>query len=343
MIVIGITGTIGAGKGTIVDFLKDRGYKHYSAREFLVNHIQNSGIEVDRDSMTIAANHLRKLNGANFIVKSLLDKAIEMQENCVIESIRNPLEIDYLKQNSKFFLFSVDAKIELRYKRINKRKSATDFVSFETFIENETREFSSLNANNQNLGECIARADYKFMNNGSVETLKKEVEKIITQLEYQYTRPTWDEYFIELANAAARRATCDRGRSGCVIVKDKQVLVTGYVGSPNGLPHCDEVGHLFKQITNEDGTTSNHCVRTVHAEQNAICQAAKRGISLDNSTLYCRMTPCRTCAMLIINCGIKRVVCEKKYHAGAESEELLQQAGIELKYFSQEVLEYRLQ
>lgn len=145
---------------------------------------------------------------------------------------------------------------------------------------------------------------------------------------------------MHLANAAAERATCDRGRSGCVIVRDRHVLVTGYVGSPKGMPHCDDVGHLFKKVYHEDGSVTQHCVRTVHAEQNAICQAARHGIALDKSTLYCKMTPCRTCAMLIINCGVERVVCEKKYHAGRESEELFRAAGIELTYFNDEVEQY---
>ncbi len=158
--------------------------------------------------------------------------------------------------------------------------------------------------------------------------------------EENHHRPSWDEYFMELANAVAKRATCNRGRSGCVIVRDKQILVTGYVGSPRGLPHCDEVGHLMKKVEHEDGRVSQHCVRTVHAEQNAICQAARLGIPLENSTLYCRMTPCRTCAMLIINCGIKRVVCERKYHDGLESEEMFKVAGILLEYFIDEVQEY---
>jgi dCMP deaminase len=110
-----------------------------------------------------------------------------------------------------------------------------------------------------------------------------------------------------------------------------------------GLPHCDEVGHLFKKTYHEDGTITNHCVRTVHAEQNAICQAAKRGIALEGATLYCRMTPCRTCAMLIINCGIKRVVCQQKYHAGEESEQMFKEAGIQLEFFNEEVLKYKNQ
>jgi dCMP deaminase len=153
-------------------------------------------------------------------------------------------------------------------------------------------------------------------------------------------RPTWDEYFMEVAHTIAKRASCDRGRSGCVIARDKQILVTGYVGSPRGLPHCDEVGHLFKQVTHEDGHTTQHCVRTVHAEQNAICQAARMGIALEGASLYCRMTPCRTCAMLIINCGIKRVVCEWMYHAGEETEQMFADAGIKLEFINKEVLQY---
>jgi len=158
--------------------------------------------------------------------------------------------------------------------------------------------------------------------------------------EKKYIRPSWDDYFMEVMEAISKRATCDRGRSGCVIVRNKQILVTGYVGSPMGLPHCDEVGHQMKKMLNEDGTTSEHCVRTVHAEQNAICQAAKLGVSIDGATVYCRMTPCRTCAMLIINCGIKRVVCERKYHAGAESEEMFKKVGIALEYKYDELQKY---
>ena len=159
----------------------------------------------------------------------------------------------------------------------------------------------------------------------------------------EYRRPSWDEYFMEIANTVSKRATCDRGRSGCVIVRDRQILVTGYVGSPTGLPHCDEVGHQYKKMVHEDGSETQHCVRTVHAEQNAICQAAKLGISLNGSTLYCRMTPCRVCAMLIINCGIQRVVCEKKYHSGSESEEMFKTAGVKLEFFSDDIMKYEKQ
>ena len=153
-------------------------------------------------------------------------------------------------------------------------------------------------------------------------------------------RPSWDDYFLKVADSISEGATCNRARSGCVVAKDGQLLVAGYVGSPAGLPHCDDVGHEFGKVLHEDGSITEHCVRTVHAEQNAICQAAKRGVSLAGATLYTRMTPCRVCAMLIINCGITRVVCERKYHAGAKSEQLLEQAGVKLEFKHDEIQQY---
>lgn len=153
-------------------------------------------------------------------------------------------------------------------------------------------------------------------------------------------RPSWDEYFMGIARAVAKRATCDRGRSGCVIAKNKQILVTGYVGAPIGLPHCDEVGHQMKKVVHEDGKETSHCVRTTHAEQNAICQAARLGVAIDGATLYCKMTPCSVCAKMIINSGIKKVVCEQKYHAGKESEGLFKTAGVELSIMNDEVVKY---
>lgn len=158
-----------------------------------------------------------------------------------------------------------------------------------------------------------------------------------------FIRPSWDQYFMEIAQAVAKRSTCDRGRVGCVIAKDKQIIVTGYAGSPKGLKHCDEIGHQMKTVTHEDGSTSQHCMRTTHAEQNAIVQAAKLGSAIDGATLYCRMTPCSTCAKMIINAGIKRVVCESKYHAGVESEEMFEQAEVEIIFFSDKVEQYKNQ
>jgi dCMP deaminase len=117
-------------------------------------------------------------------------------------------------------------------------------------------------------------------------------------------------------------------------------MTTGYVGSPAGLPHCDESGHDMRRVLNENGTVSQHCVRTLHAEQNAIIQAAKFGIPIKGATLYCKMTPCRRCAMIIITSGIKRVVSEKHYHADMDTIKMFEQADIELVIMNNKVEKY---
>jgi dCMP deaminase len=155
-----------------------------------------------------------------------------------------------------------------------------------------------------------------------------------------YKRPSRDEYFMEMCRTVATRGTCDRVRLGCVITDDNHIIATGYNGSLPWFPHCDDVGHLYKKKVHEDGTVTQHCERTMHAEQNAICQAAKRGVALGGATLYCKLTPCSRCAMLIISCGIKRIVCEKKYHAGQESEAMFAQAGISMSFFDESIEQY---
>ena len=159
----------------------------------------------------------------------------------------------------------------------------------------------------------------------------------------QYIRPNWDEYFMGIMEAVAKRATCDRGRSGCVVVRDNHILTTGYVGAPPGLPHCDEVGHQMKATIHEDGHQSQHCVRTTHAEENAIIQAARIGVSLLGATMYSRMTPCAVCAKSIIGVGIKRMVCQKRYHVAEETEAMFRKVGIELDYVTDETQQYAKQ
>jgi dCMP deaminase len=140
-------------------------------------------------------------------------------------------------------------------------------------------------------------------------------------------RLTWDEYFVNILSSVAGRTTCDRGRSGALLVYQHQIVATGYVGSPPGFPHCDDVGHEM---------VDGHCVRTVHAEQNAIASAAKQGIPTLGSTLYTTMTPCRVCAMLTITAGVDRVVATCTYPGDPHGRgvDILNQAGIEFKQLS---------
>lgn len=137
------------------------------------------------------------------------------------------------------------------------------------------------------------------------------------------SRPTWDEYFIDVVAALSQRATCNRGRSASIFVRNNDIIASGYVGSPPGAPHCDDVGHLYSS----DG---KHCVRTLHAEQNAVIRAARNGISLMNSVVYCTMEPCYNCAMTIVSLNVQRVVACHPYHAANLSRELLMSSGVKL-------------
>jgi len=159
-----------------------------------------------------------------------------------------------------------------------------------------------------------------------------------------YKRPSWDEYFMKIVDIVGLRSTCDRGRAGCVIVKNNHILSIGYVGSPPGLPHCDEIGHLIIKSTEEgdnSGKLHDHCVRTIHAEQNAICHAARMGVALEGATLYVKMEPCPVCCHLIIAVGIKRVVCQYKYHTAKQTRDLFRQAKIQLVVLENKEVEYK--
>lgn len=178
--IIGITGTLGAGKGTIVEYLTTHyGFKHFSVRGYLTNIIKARGKEVNRDSLTHTANELRTQNSPSFIAEELFKEAQESGTNCIIESIRTVGEVNVLKGKGNFNLFSVDTDRRTRYERILKRASETDMISFDTFSENEEREMSSTDPNKQNLSACMQLADYHFTNNGTFEELYSQIDQAI--------------------------------------------------------------------------------------------------------------------------------------------------------------------
>lgn len=182
MKIIGITGTLGAGKGTIVDYLvQSKGYAHYSVRSFLIERLTQLRKEVNRDTMVELANSLREQHSPSYIIEILYDLASAKGKNCIIESIRTKGEIEMLRQKENFILLAIDAQPEIRYERIRLRDSETDRISFEIFIENEMREMNSEDKNKQNLSACIASADVRIDNNGSKQELIDKIEELIKQ------------------------------------------------------------------------------------------------------------------------------------------------------------------
>jgi dephospho-CoA kinase len=184
MIIIGITGTLGAGKGTVVDYLtKEKGFKHFSVRGLLTKLIEKDGKIVNRDSMVEIANKLRSEYGPSFLIEELYKEAQKSKENCIIESIRTEGEINSLRKKGEFYLIAIDADPKQRYERITLRGSETDGISFEKFLEDEKREMESMDPTKQNLRKCMELADYKIQNNGTLESLNKQVSKIIYEIE----------------------------------------------------------------------------------------------------------------------------------------------------------------
>lgn len=183
MTIIGITGTAGAGKGTIVDYLlTQKDFKHYSARDFIVKEINRRGLEVDRDSMILVGNDLRASNSPSFVIESLYKEAAAVGGDAVIESIRAVGEVEAMRGKPDFYLLAVDADISERYRRIKARGLVTDMVTLEEFKGQEEKEMTSDDPNKQNLSACIALADYKIVNNGTIDDLYVQVEEVLAEI-----------------------------------------------------------------------------------------------------------------------------------------------------------------
>lgn len=144
-------------------------------------------------------------------------------------------------------------------------------------------------------------------------------------------RPSWDEYFIEITRLVARRSTCMRRKVGAVLVKDKNILATGYNGAPSGVAHCLDVGCMRERLGVVSGERHELC-RGLHAEQNAIIQAAKHGTNINGAILYCTTMPCVICSKMIINAGIERIVFEGGY-PDRLAEEMIEEAGLSVERF----------
>lgn len=148
-------------------------------------------------------------------------------------------------------------------------------------------------------------------------------------------RPSWDEYFMQMAELTAKRSTCLRRQVGAIIVKDKHIIATGYNGAPKGLPHCDELGGCYREKLGIPSGERHELCRALHAEQNAIIQAATLGQSIEGATIYVTHQPCIICAKMIINAGITRIVVRSGY-PDKMSEEMVKEANLKIEMLKDE-------
>lgn len=183
-IIIGITGTLGAGKGAIVDYLKTKGFAHYSVRAFLIEEINRRQMSITLESMIKVANDLRAQYGSSYIVEELYKKALNSSNNnVIIESIRSTGEVEGLKKLGTCYLISVDAPLQTRYQRVIARNSDNaDILSFEEFVEKENVQMNNTDQNKGNIAKCMEMADYKIINEGTLEELHAQIEKILEKI-----------------------------------------------------------------------------------------------------------------------------------------------------------------
>lgn len=183
MNIIGITGMTGAGKGTVVDYLVNhKGYTHLSVRSVLEEEIVKRGIPMARESMYLVANDLRSKHSASYIVEELYRKAVALGKDCIIESVRTIGEVEGLKKMGHFYLFGVDADVQLRYERVHARGGAIDHITFEEFMREEIKESTSTDPSRNNLRGCIELAHVVLHNNGTKEELYEAIEKAFDSL-----------------------------------------------------------------------------------------------------------------------------------------------------------------
>jgi dephospho-CoA kinase len=182
--IIGITGTIGAGKGTVVDYLmQQKGFAHYSVRDFLMKEVEKRGLVPDRDSTRTVGNELRATHGPEFLVQLAYDYAVTAGGDALIESVRAIGEAQFLKSRGAFLL-AVDADQQLRYTRIQQRGLSTDHVDFETWKEQEAKELASSDPHGMNVNAVMQMADFRIENNGSVEELHQKIETMLVQFNH---------------------------------------------------------------------------------------------------------------------------------------------------------------
>jgi dCMP deaminase len=327
--IIGLTGKNGAGKTAVSDYLKSRGFDYYSLSDEIRAEIRRRGLDITREVLIEVGNELREQSGPGVLAERIL-RNLANGQNYVIDSIRNPQEVEALRQRSDFTLLAVEADQAMRFERSRARAREGAAQTLRQFVEEEARELSSENPANQQLNATRQKADLVVNNDGTLEELHRELDKLLPPLMSRFMRPTWDEYFMSIARVVAMRSNCMKRKVAAIIVKDMRVVSTGYNGTPRGARNCNEGGCPRCNGMAASGTALDECL-CCHGEENAITQAAYHGTSLKGSTLYTTFAPCLLCTKMIINSGIVEVVYNQDYPLNDTALSLLKECGVKLR------------
>ena len=335
--IIGITGTNGAGKGTLAENLKEKGFAHYSVRGYLENILIKEGKTTERKNLIDLANKIKAENSPSYIAEQLyLEAKNSGIENVIIESIRTPGEISALKKLGEFYLLAVDADPKLRYERIFTRAISPDKLSYDDFIALEQQEMTSKDPNKQNISACMLEADYIIQNDGNLQELiqafsnpKSGFTSLIGETK---RRPSFNEIFMRQAYEWGMKSSCLRRSVGAVIAKENTLLSEGYNGPARGSPHCEELGGCLRQQLNIPSGEQDEICRAVHAEPNAILNCETKS-ARQGATMFSTVQPCTYCARVISNSGISEVVYHQGY-AAPKAIKILMDAKVKVTKYS---------
>jgi dCMP deaminase len=322
---IGLTGRNAAGKGEVARYLQRKSFYYYSLSDAIRDEIRSRGDEPTRERLIIVGNELRQRYGSKILAERILER-IEDDKHYVIDSIRNPAEVDAFRAAKHFKLIRIEAPAEVRFERILSRQRESDPKTLEEFITLENREAEG-DDTSQNLVKVELMADYSLTNDGSLEKLYPQIDQLLIKLLKEVQRPSWDEYFMDIAKVVASRSNCMKRKVAAIIVRDKRVVSTGYNGTPRGTRNCNEGGCPRCNNLAASGTALDECLCS-HGEENAIVQASYHGVSLKDGVIYTTFAPCLQCSKMIINSGIREVIYNMDYPLNDAAFRLFQQAGV---------------
>jgi len=327
--IIGLTGKNGSGKTAVCEYLKSRGFVYRSLSDEIRKEIRRRGREIDREILIKVGNELRGEFGSGILAERIAAD-LEKDQNYVIDSIRNPSEVDVLRSRSDFTLIGLEADPKIRFKRSRERGRENAAQTLEKFLEEESCELDSEDPVRQQLNATQRTTDLIVTNNGTLEEMHRRLDELLPPMMSKFERPSWDEYFMNIAKVVALRGNCIKRKVAAIIVKDRRVVSTGYNGTPMGAKNCNEGGCPRCNGMAESGTALDECL-CCHGEENAITQAAYHGTSLKGATLYTTFSPCLLCTKMIINSGICEVIYNQEYALNNHAQALLRECGILLR------------
>ena len=328
MIIIGLTGRNAGGKTTAGEMLTAKGFSYLSLSNVIREEAKRRGLDEVRENLIALGNELRERHGPGALAELTVAR-MQADRNYVIDSIRHPAEVATLKKAGSFSLFHIFAPLEARFERSLARNRAGDAGTLQDFIRMEEREFASSNAAAQQLLETERLANRTIENSGTIDEFASQLNIALREVEVASARPSWDQYFMDIAKQVAARSNCMKRQVAAVIVSERRIISTGYNGTPRGVKNCNEGGCPRCNGFSESGKNLDECLCS-HGEENAIVQASYHGIAIRDATLYTTFSPCLMCSKMIINAGIRRVVYYDAYPLNDTATRMLNEAGVDL-------------